>query len=517
VALRPPHRRALEVHRPQVLIWTGRRRADWTDAGEGFDAAYDDEQALFIDYVADTGDGFDSTYAVAALLTADHLHASSDGLLPGAGGAGPDDLPRGRCIVFGGDQVYPEASVGRYQRRLETPYLLAAGEPEGEDLGDVLAIPGNHDWYPGLNAFLQTFAGQGTFARRRRRQRRSYFAARLRDDLWLWGLDLPGDGIDPGQRLYFERIRDDEMAPDAAVVLCIPDPTWHDGGAPLPAGVLELLGGAGRPLPLVLSGDLHHYARYSGDGTQYITCGTGGAYLAPTHQLPSTVGHDPTLRQLAVYPSAEESSALTVSVRRFIERSLMSALTLGALYLLILWSGQRDPAGALFHLTAGIPAALTLGWAVFRGGWRGAAAGSIHVAAHAVAILTIGGLGVAFLALLDAAPWGDAAREVALLAGWMAALAVATLSAGFIAGAYLHLTYRRLGIHLEEAFVSQAFTDYKGFLRLRIGERAIEGWYVACDRVPDRWVPDTGARPALMPPDGWSGRARIADHFVLTW
>jgi hypothetical protein len=39
----------------------------------------------------------------------------------------------------------------------------------------------------------------------------------------------------------------------------------------------------------VLSGDMHHYSRYSGQGPQFITAGGGGAFLHPTHQLPTRI------------------------------------------------------------------------------------------------------------------------------------------------------------------------------------------------------------------------------------
>jgi hypothetical protein len=47
----------------------------------------------------------------------------------------------------------------------------------------------------------------------------------------------------------------------------------------------------GLKLPIVLSGDTHHYSRYTGDDgvTQFITSGGGGAFLHPTHQLAPTI------------------------------------------------------------------------------------------------------------------------------------------------------------------------------------------------------------------------------------
>jgi len=45
----------------------------------------------------------------------------------------------------------------------------------------------------------------------------------------------------------------------------------------------------GAQIKLMLSGDLHHYARYEGPQRQLITCGGGGAYLYPTHKLPADI------------------------------------------------------------------------------------------------------------------------------------------------------------------------------------------------------------------------------------
>jgi hypothetical protein len=43
-------------------------------------------------------------------------------------------------------------------------------------------------------------------------------------------------------------------------------------------------------IPLLLSGDTHHYSRYQAvDGTQFVTSGGGGAFLHPTHQLEKDV------------------------------------------------------------------------------------------------------------------------------------------------------------------------------------------------------------------------------------
>ena len=74
-------------------------------------------------------------------------------------------------------------------------------------------MPGNHDWYDGLTAFLRLFVrsrdrhfgGWGTG------QSRSYFAVELPADWWLLGLDdQSGSYLDDPQLTYF-----DEVAPAA--------------------------------------------------------------------------------------------------------------------------------------------------------------------------------------------------------------------------------------------------------------------------------------------------------------
>src|SRR6266540_6142824 len=92
---------------------------------------------FWFDFAADTGDGWDSTYAMARLLGASQLSVPN---------CGP--LPRGRILVFGGDQVYPTPSEKDYLERFVAPFEEVyrqnadAFTPEP----DLYAIPGNHDW-----------------------------------------------------------------------------------------------------------------------------------------------------------------------------------------------------------------------------------------------------------------------------------------------------------------------------------------------------------------------------------
>ena len=45
----------------------------------------------------------------------------------------------------------------------------------------------------------------------------------------------------------------------------------------------------GAAIKVMLSGDLHHYARYANEERELIHCGGGGAYLYPTHRMPEQI------------------------------------------------------------------------------------------------------------------------------------------------------------------------------------------------------------------------------------
>lgn len=245
----------------------------------------DQDGAVWIDFVADLGDGFDSTYAVALLLAPDHLDI--DGL----------KLPRGQMLLMGGDEVYPAATADAYRNQLRDPYAFALRDPAPRsDAGiPLFAIPGNHDWYDGLVHFLAFFCREKPWhvGGWRTQQRRSYFALKLTDKWWLWATDIQlADDMDQPQADYFKAIAE-HMPEGSKIILCGAEPGWLYGhtnrrSLQITSYAAEIATYARRNLsvPVLLSGDTHHYSRYvAEDGTQFITSGGGGAFLHPTHQL----------------------------------------------------------------------------------------------------------------------------------------------------------------------------------------------------------------------------------------
>lgn len=278
---------------------------------------------LWLDFVADTGDGFSGTFTIAEQM-AKPLEVVVDGQ--------SQQLSNPDMIVLGGDAVYPAASQEAYRDRTVGPYRTAFPGPDlldsthdERDPIPLFAIPGNHDWYDGLSAFLERFTvyniGEGRSDKRgwSIHQTRSYFAAQLTDRWWLWGIDiaLTAD-IDTPQMMYFRHVAS-IMPADARIILCTAKPSWLKQGRPSALGrvaarlngdqtfvsspaddwdqltyfIDATLGPAGvRSVRLVLTGDKHFYSMHSPEDPAYpvvAVSGGGGGYLSSTVESPEVV------------------------------------------------------------------------------------------------------------------------------------------------------------------------------------------------------------------------------------
>jgi hypothetical protein len=343
---------------------------------------------FWFDYLADTGDGWNPTYAMARLVSADSVKVADK------------DLPRGRLLVLGGDQVYPSASRNDYAERFRAPFDEAykpGGKPlwveRSKEAPDLYALPGDHDWHDGLNAFFGLFCRRRTtmpgalglprrgaiIAGRATRQTRSYFALRLPHDWWLWGTDSQMEGyIDQPQIDYFSHVAANWMDPGSKLILCVAEPVWENAvhqridDRYRSFNYLERLAGLaqhpttkapmGHQLKLVLTGDSHHYSRFEDvfqdvvSERQYITCGGGGAFTSATHQLgereipsefppPGVVGDKDEYRRTfriagdgaALYPPARRSRRLAWRNLAFPFLNRQFAILLGGIFLALNW------------------------------------------------------------------------------------------------------------------------------------------------------------------------------------
>jgi hypothetical protein len=107
------------------------------------------ERPVWIDFVADTGDDRDLSAAVARLVFAEYATT---------GGDDQKTLPRGDILLFGGDTAYPVATGREILRRVVQPWNEVLHETgTGGRRRVLLGIPGNHDWYDGLDGFARLF------------------------------------------------------------------------------------------------------------------------------------------------------------------------------------------------------------------------------------------------------------------------------------------------------------------------------------------------------------------------
>jgi hypothetical protein len=188
----------------------------------------------------------------------------------------------------------------------------------------LYGIPGNHDWYDDLEGFARLFRrGDSDLALPgfERVQLASHIAIRLPHGWELWGLDIYHQGLDRRQRDYFK-----SLGRPRRLILCTPSPPIVFGDVHARdehvAAIRDL------DLPLVfddptypidpdrprldLSGDIHHYARYSAPTDvdapapyQAVVSGLGGAFHHPSF---TTTGSRPARR---LYPPADVSLRAT--------------------------------------------------------------------------------------------------------------------------------------------------------------------------------------------------------------
>jgi hypothetical protein len=485
-------------------------------------AIYDEgagQAEVWFDYVSDLGDGFDPVYTVAYLLAQPEL--TVDG----------QRLPRGRMLIMGGDEVYPTPSNQQYEDRTKGPYKAAMPIPPPHGPQPSLyALPGNHDWYDGLTAFIRLFAknGKDSIGGWRAAQARSYFAIQLPHRWWLYAVDTQfGAYIDSPQLEYFREAAR-LLHPDDKVIVCPPTPGWveaeEESGAydAIDYFARTIIEPTGAQIKVMLSGDLHHYARYEGPDRQLVTCGGGGAYLYGTHKLPESIPVPPPqslsrkaeaskdYHLKATFPTKARSRAYATGVfTRMLTRNPTFGVLQGVLHTLFML-GVVDiiarPQGTEQHLVtvpvAVMAAIIMIGTVSFampattsrrrvRHWLFGIGHGTVHI-----------GLGVLGAFAWVQLPFVNWSWPLPLL---MAALIYLPVS-GFV-GAELVALYLLIAssarVNFNELFAGQSIVDSKSFLRLHINtEGNLTIYPVAVDRVCRQWTvrPDDPAdQPWLQP------------------
>jgi len=466
---------------------------------------------LWLDFAADLGDGFNATYSVAYLLAQDQLDVAG---VP---------LPRGDLLVLGGDQVYPTASGQRYEDRFKGPYRAALPTcPANGRQPTMFALPGNHDWYDGLTAFLRLFARRdgGRIGGWLTCQTRSYFALKLPQRWWLFATDAQGDAYLDDPQLDYFREAAKELRPGDKVIVSTPQPSWveaneHAGAYDTVDYFLRsVIAPTGAEVALMLTGDLHHYARYTeqSDGDrQLITFGGGGAYLYGTHQLPTRITVPPAdsiVRKASptreytlakTYPSRARSRALGTGVFTLLPlRNPGFVALLGVLQTLLLLAldnAERRILTLPIFLIVVITFGLTMFFAAGLSSGKRRLKHYLLGLSHGVAQAALGVAGLELWRLLpfDTLRWPLPALAAAAIYGPIAGLVATQVVALYL------IIAAQFQVNLNELFAGMGIEGYKGFLRMHIRrDGSLELFAIGIDRVPRKWRANPHA-PASAP------------------
>ncbi len=462
---------------------------------------------LFIDYVADTGDDSSVSTAVARLVFADYE-------LPDPEREG-DVLvaPRGDVLVFGGDTAYPVATAQEITNRVLVPFNRVLADRRDDKTRVLLGIPGNHDWYDGLDGFgrmfrrrddeegeehrpsvmkirRRPFQNQAKWARELLRggkvdkppvlvldgyvpvQNASYFVLPLAPTMHIVAADRQLKSIDARQRRYYRRFAADN--PDSSPWVLLPDPLFAFG-QPSRTGVdaVQRLGIDGDAQShFVLSGDVHHYERIVDDRLLHVVAGGGGAFLHPASR-------DDAKPAAVRWPNSAQSRALLglVPWKVAVGRSgLIPHVVLAAIFApsMILAATGTSPGVIFVAAPAFTTLALTVIYALLGGVRQNAV-----VAAYALlaAVLTAALPVVAAIVILTVLR-GLHLQPSRLVVAPLVYLAAVFAGAG-VFGAYLALLTAR-GVEQTQAFTGLDHPGFKHFLRLRVRAdgSAVDGWCV---------------------------------------
>nr|GMC52332.1 uncharacterized protein LOC109149584 [Ipomoea batatas] len=337
--------------------------------GKQEDLLYDqfsEKDGMWFDFMADTGDGGNSSYTVARLLAQPSIHVQNNDSVR--------SLPRGSLLLIGGDLAYPNPSAFTYENRLFRPFEYALQPPTWykEDhvavhkpelphgIADLkqykgpqcFVIPGNHDWFDGLQTFMRYICHKSWLGGWFMPQKKSYFALQLPKGWWVFGFDhaLHCD-IDVYQFKFFSELIRDKVGENDSVIIMTHEPNWLSdwywndvtgkNASHLIRGHLK-----GR-CKLRIAGDLHYYMRHSyvpSDRPAHVqhllVNGCGGAFLHPTHVFKNFKDFNGVPYECkASYPSFEDSSRIALgNILKFRKKNWQFDIIGGVIYFLLAFS-----------------------------------------------------------------------------------------------------------------------------------------------------------------------------------
>jgi hypothetical protein len=460
---------------------------------------------VWIDFIADTGDDVSVSRAVARLLFAEYELPDPD--RPGERLV----APRGDVLLFGGDVAYPVATTREIANRVIAPWnQVLETLPRDDKPRVLLAIPGNHDWYDGLDGFQRLFRRRAEndevrasvvgisqamlehyaeWAREFLRggkvekpkalalagytpvQNASYFALAVTPTFHLYGADRQLTTPDSRQRRFLGDLYREHSGAPAWVLL--PDPIYRFGNpsktGTATAEALELDFEAREHF--VLTGDVHHYQRMRRGRMLHVIAGGGGAFLHPARLAKGGLPAE------AQWPSAAQCRKLLPLVAWKIGTGRSGFLPHILLFLLFF---PTISFGAQFYERLGVivatPALTTLVlssiYALIGGVRRRKSVMPLAFGAALVtAMLPIAG------SLVVSRGLAEVGVSISLTLLIAATLTISIFAGVFVFGAYLALL-TATGYEHTQAFTALDHPGFKHFLRLRIRAdgRGIDGY-----------------------------------------
>jgi hypothetical protein len=484
---------------------------------------------LWIDYLSDTGDDVSVSRAVAKLVVQRYELPDPD--REGAFIA----APRGEILLFGGDTAYPVATAQEIQNRVLVPFNEALANSDHQPRV-LLGIPGNHDWYDGLDGFGRMFRrrlseaeGAGPrpslfavskpmleyYAEWAREfvlggkvekpralvlsgyvpvQNASYFVLPLTPQIHLYGVDRQLKSIDSRQKHFF--VEWGRQHPQASPWVLLPDPLFRFGG-PSRTGtdMIQTLGFDFHARShFLLSGDVHHYERSAENRTLHVIAGGGGAFL---HPAPVVGGRRKAERR---WPSSAESRALLGGVPWKIGRGrsgFLPHLVFAALFAPAMSVGVRlyDRTGVMLAAPVAVTLVVTLVYALVGGvrrRWRKVLPLALGAAVATASLPILASILVKYaLVRLHFQPTAYVVATGTLL--------LTVFAASYLFGLYL-ATLTWLGVEHSQAFTALDHPGYKHFLRLRVRAdgKGVDGY---CIGLTDPL--GAGAKPELVDVFTW--------------
>jgi hypothetical protein len=329
-----------------------------------------------------------------------------------------------------------------------------------------------------------------------------------------------GAYIDDPQLLYFEKAAQ-HVRPTDRVILMTPSPKWvkaADNPELYDATdyfLRTILAPTGARVRMLVSGDLHHYARYSGPDRELITCGGGGAYLLGTHQLKDEIKVPPegtltrnrsrsrTYSLRSRFPDAATSRRMSWGVfHRAPTRNPGFVTMLGLVQTLTMlaMAGAASQGGniqRLFTIPLSVMVVIIMAGAVMFARPPGAAAAAharhwILGLSHGFAQIGLAILGTWLWLMVPAHDWP-----------WPWPLVVAAVIYGPISGflstqvcALYLLIASWFDVNVNELFAGQGIEDAKSFLRMHIdAEGTLTIHPIGIDKICRKWVADPDGDP----------------------